>query len=64
MKCETITVDEAAMRLGISRNSAYSAAQRGDLPAVKIGRRIVIPRRAFEELLSKTKIAAESADNG
>lgn len=50
---KTITVDEAAIALGISRNHAYEAVKQGDLPALKIGRRILIPKAAFERLLAE-----------
>jgi excisionase family DNA binding protein len=43
----TLTVEEAAALLGISRNSAYEAVRRGEIPSVRIGGRIVIPRRRF-----------------
>ena len=48
----TLTVQEAAKALGISRNSAYSGVLRGDIPHVKVGKRILIPRKALEELLA------------
>ncbi len=47
----TYTVAEAARLLGISRNSAFSAARTGALPAIRIGRRLLVPRRALERLL-------------
>ncbi len=47
----TITVEEAAAHLGISRNSAYEAVRRGEIPSVRIGGRIVIPRRRFLDWL-------------
>lgn len=47
----TYTVDEAAQLLGISRNSAYEAARTGDLPTIRVGRRILVPRSRLEELL-------------
>ncbi len=47
----TYTVDEAAQLLGISRNSAYEAARTGDLPTIRLGRRILVPRSRLEELL-------------
>jgi len=53
--CErrTISVEEAGKLLGISRNSAYAAAARGDLPgALRIGRRIVVARDAIERALA------------
>lgn len=39
-----ITVEEVAERLGISRNAAYLAVKSGDIPSVKIGRTIRVPR--------------------
>ena len=47
----TYTVDEAAAVLGISRNSAYEAARRGEIPTIRVGRRILVPRSLLEELL-------------
>lgn len=49
-----VSVTEAARLLGISRRSAYRAAASGDLPAVRIGGRIVIPRRRLLQLLEGT----------
>jgi excisionase family DNA binding protein len=46
-----MTVNEAAVRLGISRGSAYAAARRGELPAIRLNRRIVVPRVAFQRWL-------------
>jgi excisionase family DNA binding protein len=47
----TLTVEEAARALGINRNSAYEAARNGELPSIKIGRRILVPRAALERML-------------
>ena len=47
----TWSVPEAAALLGISRSSAYEAVRRGELPAVVVGRRIVIARAALDALL-------------
>ena len=49
---ETLSVEEVAAVLGISRNTAYAAVQRGEIPAVRIGRKLLIPRRALDRLLS------------
>ena len=49
----TYTIDEAARLLGISRNSAYEAARRGELPAIRLGRRILIPRSRLEAMLDR-----------
>jgi excisionase family DNA binding protein len=42
-KQATITVEEAAVLLGLGRSAAYEAVRRGDLPSRRLGRRIVIP---------------------
>ena len=47
----TYTLNEAARRLGISRALAYEAAQRGELPVCRIGRRVLVPRAALLRLL-------------
>ena len=47
----TLPVDAAAYLLNISRGLAYELVARGELPAIRLGRRIVIPRVAMEELL-------------
>jgi excisionase family DNA binding protein len=49
---KTMSIEEAARLLGIGRNSAYDAAARGDIPTIRIGKRILVPRAAFERLLS------------
>ena len=49
---QTITVIEAAEILGIGRSSAFEAVRRGELPHVRIGKRIVIPVVALEKMLS------------
>jgi excisionase family DNA binding protein len=47
----TVTVEEAAQMLGISRSPAYECVRRGELRALRLGRRLVVPRAALEELL-------------
>jgi excisionase family DNA binding protein len=54
----TISVPEAAERLGISRNLAYEAARRGDIPTIRIGKRFLVPVAAFERLLSSGDVGA------
>ncbi len=48
----TMTVPQAAKRLGIGRNAAYQAVRRGEIPAIRIGNRLLVPKRAFDDLLS------------
>ncbi len=48
------SVEEAAVLLGISRTSAYLAAQRGEIPSRMIGRRRVVPVVALRAYLEQT----------
>ena len=47
----TMTVEEAAGVLGIARASAYLAAQTGDLPTIRVGRRILVPTASLRRML-------------
>jgi excisionase family DNA binding protein len=49
----TMTVEEAAAALGISRAFAYEAVTRNEIPHVRIGRRILVPRAALERMLGQ-----------
>jgi excisionase family DNA binding protein len=51
---QTYHIEEAARLLGIGRNHAYEAAKRGQIPSIKIGRRLLVPRAALDRLLLKT----------
>jgi len=56
----TISVVEAGRRLGVGKNAAYEAARRGEIPIVRIGRRMIVPI-TFEAMLavqSKQQIVA------
>jgi excisionase family DNA binding protein len=48
----TLTVTEAAKLLRLSRAFTYELVARGELPSVRLGRRIVIPRVAIERILN------------
>jgi excisionase family DNA binding protein len=48
-----LSVEEAGGLLGISRDLAYDLVARGELPSVRLGRRLVVPRRALEEALHR-----------
>lgn len=49
---QTYDVEEAARLLGIGRNQAYAAVRRGDIPCIKVGRRMVIPKASLDRLLA------------
>lgn len=52
----TLTVDEAAIILGTSRTTAYESVRRGEIPARRFGRRVVILRHQLEQLLGRSSI--------
>jgi excisionase family DNA binding protein len=47
----TMTVGEAAVLLGISRALAYELVARGEIPAIRLGHRIVVPTKRLQDLL-------------
>ena len=50
----TLAVPEAGRRyLGLSRNSSYAAAERGEIPTIRVGRLLRVPVRAMERLLDQ-----------
>jgi excisionase family DNA binding protein len=57
----TLTVEQAATRLGICRNSAYAAAARGEIPTIRIGRVLRVPIRAFEKMLDRPSKTEQTA---
>ena len=55
----TYTVEEAGKLLGIGRNQTYEAVHRGDLPYIRIGKRLLIPKAVLDRLLNGEKAACE-----
>ena len=49
-----LSVAEAAAMLGISKDLAYDLIARGELPSLRLGRRIVVPRVALFALVGAT----------
>ena len=47
----TFTIDQAATLLGISKSTAYDSADRGELPVLRFGRRLVVTRVGCPEAL-------------
>jgi excisionase family DNA binding protein len=48
---QTYRVDEAVKLLGIGRNGAYEAIARGDLPAIRLGKHLVIAKATINRML-------------
>ena len=49
---DTLSVEEAGRRAGLGRNASYDAVKRGEIPAVRFGRKLRVPRIAFERILA------------
>lgn len=47
----TLTVPEAGRFLGLAKASAYEAAERGQIPTLRIGRRLLVPTAALRRML-------------
>jgi len=61
----TLTVEEAAAILRIGRSAAYAAARSGDLPTIRVGRTLRVPRARLDALLGVVPTNADgAADDG
>lgn len=61
---EVLTVEEAARVLGISRWLAYEQARSGAIggvPIIRIGRRMLVSRRALDQMLAGGMTATSEA---
>lgn len=48
-----LSVDEASSLLGLNRNTVYESVKRGELPTIRLGRRILISRAGLQRLIDK-----------
>lgn len=51
MEPDAYTVEQVAAKLQMSKWSAYEAIRQGQIPAIRVGRLIRVPRRSFEQWL-------------
>ena len=49
---EVLNVEQVAALLGLNRNTVYDAANRGEIPHRRIGRRLIFSRAAVLEWLA------------
>jgi hypothetical protein len=55
-KCPTISVPEAGKRyFKLGRDGSYEAAKRGDIPVIRLGRRLRVPVAAMERMLEEAR---------
>ena len=57
---KVLTIDEGCQALGLSRGSLYRAVARGQIPSLRIGRRLVIPVAALDRLLQEPPAKQDS----
>jgi excisionase family DNA binding protein len=63
----TLTVEEAGQLLGISRGAAYRAAACGQIPTIRLGRRLLVPTARLHQLLGLNDhrdLAVDAAEGG
>ena len=49
----TLTVPAAARLLGIGRSLAYQAVRSGEIPSIRLGQRVMVPKAALQRLLDQ-----------
>lgn len=43
---------DAGRALGLGRNATFKGAKNGEIPVLRIGKRLLVPRAAFEAMLA------------
>ncbi len=54
----TVPVKSAAKEAGVSPTAMYEACARGEVPSIKIGRRVLVLRGPFDKMLGKDEAVA------
>ena len=57
-----LTVEQTAKVLGISRGLAFTAVRAGDIPSIRIGRRILVLRDRLRQMLGVDPAEAAAAN--
>lgn len=56
----TMTVQEAASYIGVSSHLIYALARRGEIPVVKVGRRVLLKRDSVDRWLNENETEVEA----
>lgn len=58
-------VEQAGRMLGLGRSAAYEAVRRGEIPTLRLGRRLVVPRARLAALLGEAVevVTADATDD-
>lgn len=51
------SVEEGAEKLGVNVKTAYEGIKAGQIPSIRIGRRILIPKVPFDKMLEEPRNA-------
>jgi excisionase family DNA binding protein len=46
------TIEQVAQMLGVGRSTAYDAVRRGELPVVRLGSRLLVPKARLDQMLT------------
>jgi hypothetical protein len=58
------TVPEAGAMAGLSRNGSYLAAARGEIPVIRFGTKMVVPKAIWDQKLGLGNAADAPAPHG
>jgi excisionase family DNA binding protein len=59
----TVTVAQAGIMLGISRTSVYERVRRGEIPTVRLGRRLLVPKARLLAMVEGEPPAVSSGED-
>ena len=59
----TLSVEEAGKLLGVSRQVAYQLIHRADIPTLRIGRRVLVPKKQLEAWMDRMTNTMEGIDH-
>jgi excisionase family DNA binding protein len=59
-ECQTLSIEDAGKVLGIGRSSAYKAVKSGEIPSLRFGSKVVVPRKALDALLQSAHTKQET----
>jgi excisionase family DNA binding protein len=57
----TLTIEECAAVLRLSRGSTYEAARTGQIPTIRIGRRLLVPRAKLLRMLGEDGVSDDAS---
>lgn len=54
----TLTADELAIYLGISRHHVYQLAKSGELPSIRLGRRVLFKKDSVDRFMAERETSS------